>query len=60
MATAISKLTLVEFKAQYGHDDSAFEFWFGEAVARSMPTWVHGLLQKIIMRRSRLPCSFSS
>ena len=49
MAAATSKLTLVEFEAQYGHDDAGFELWFGTSVPQTPPTWVHGLLQKILM-----------
>ncbi len=50
MATAAQKLTFEEFQAQYEHRDEAYEFWYGEAIRKGMPTWVHGLLQKIIMQ----------
>lgn len=49
MATALAGLTLAEFEAQYSHQDKAYEFWYGEAVPKGMPTWIHGLLQKILM-----------
>lgn len=48
-APAAGNMTFAEFERQYG-DDSGYEFWFGKAVERSSPTWVHGLLQKILMR----------
>ncbi len=49
MATATQKLTLKEFEEQYGRSERTYEFWYGEAVPKGMPTWVHGLLQQIIM-----------
>ena len=39
-----------EFQEKFGHSDRAYEFWYGEAIPKSMPTWVHGLLQAIIMQ----------
>ncbi len=50
MALVTRKLTLEEFEARYAHADRSYEFWYGEAVQKGMPTWVHGLLQKIIMQ----------
>ena len=50
MATTASKLTLAQFEQQFGHTGRAYEFWYGEAIPKSMPTWVHGILQAIIMR----------
>ena len=41
-------MTFEQFEAEYG-DDSRYEYWFGRAVERSLPTIVHGLLQKIIL-----------
>jgi len=49
MAAVVDKLTVAEFEKQYGHEKPYYEFWHGEAVQKSMPTWVHGLLQKILM-----------
>jgi Uma2 family endonuclease len=42
-------LTFAQFQEQYGQSDRAYEFWYGEAIPKGMPTWIHGLLQKIIM-----------
>jgi Uma2 family endonuclease len=50
MTTAATKLTYDQFQAQYGHAEKAYEFWYGEAIPKGMPTWVHGLLQKILLR----------
>jgi len=49
MATA-TKLTYEQFQDQYGQDDKAYEFWYGKAIPKGMPTWIHGLLQQIILR----------
>jgi Uma2 family endonuclease len=49
MATITEKLTVTEFEKQYGHEKPYYEFWHGDAVQKSMPTWIHGLLQKILM-----------
>lgn len=29
-------------------DDRSFELWYGRLIPKSMPTWIHGLLQFII------------
>ena len=42
MTTIEKVLTVAEFEQL---EDGRYEFWNGEAVERSMPTWVHGLLQ---------------
>ncbi len=49
MATA-TLLTFEQFLEKYRDCDRPYEFWYGEAIPRSMPTVVHGLLQQIIMR----------
>ncbi len=48
MASVAPKLTWAEFQAQYGQSEQLLEYWFGEAIPKSMPTWLHGLLQIII------------
>ena len=48
--TTTAKLTLDQFQEQFGGGDRAYEFWYGEAIPKSMPTWVHGLLQAIILQ----------
>lgn len=50
MATPASAppLTLDEFRAQYAAKDLPYEYWHGEAVKKSMPTWLHSLLQMIL------------
>jgi Uma2 family endonuclease len=43
------KLSLEEFHDRYGGEKPYFEYWDGEAVQKSMPTRLHGLIQKILM-----------
>jgi Uma2 family endonuclease len=48
MATVASKLTVAEFEKQYGGEKPYYEYWYGEAVQKSMPNSCHGQLQSII------------
>jgi Uma2 family endonuclease len=48
MAAAADRLTLADFERQYGDLKPYHEYWFGEAVPKAMPTWLHGLLQLVI------------
>jgi Uma2 family endonuclease len=43
-------MTVEQFERQYGQEKPYFEYWFGQPVQKSMPTWIHSMLQKIIMR----------
>jgi len=47
MATA-ARLTIAEFEQQYGAEKPYYEYWYGEPVQKSMPTWLHALLQRIL------------
>jgi Uma2 family endonuclease len=49
MAATAEKLTIADFERQYGDAKPYHEYWFGEAIPKAMPTWPHGLLQKIVM-----------
>jgi Uma2 family endonuclease len=40
-------LTVHEFNARYAHEHG-YEYWFGEAVRKGMPTWLHSVLQVIL------------
>jgi Uma2 family endonuclease len=53
MASSSQTLTMAEFEEQFGHEKPYYEFWYGEAIQKSMPTWVHGLLQRILMELLR-------
>ena len=46
--TAANLLTLEEFRARYADEKPYYEYWFGEAVQKSVPTWLHVLLQSIL------------
>jgi Uma2 family endonuclease len=47
MATAPQYLTVDDFKRQYGHENG-WEYWFGKAVQKAIPTWAHAILQPLI------------
>ena len=49
MAVVAEKLTFLEFQSKYERGDRSYEYWRGEAVPKGMPTWLHGLLQRIVM-----------
>jgi Uma2 family endonuclease len=48
MAAVAGKLTFAEFQSQYDHGDRSYEYWYGQAMPKGMPTWVHGLLQAFV------------
>ncbi len=43
-------MTLEQFDCQYSWQKPYYEYWFGEPVQKAMPTWIHSVLQKIIIR----------
>jgi Uma2 family endonuclease len=49
MTSAIQPLTLEEFRTRYADEKPYFEYWFGEAVQKTVPTWLHSLLVKILL-----------
>jgi Uma2 family endonuclease len=49
VATASKQLTLEEFRAQFEGRKPHFEYWFGEPVQKSMPTWLHSVLQGVLV-----------
>jgi Uma2 family endonuclease len=49
-AVAEQKLSLAEFHARYDDEKPYFEYWDGEAVQKSMPTKLHSVVQKILVR----------
>ena len=48
MASLPKPLTIDEFHKFYSGKKPYYEFWFGEAVQKSMATWLHGVLQSIL------------
>ena len=53
MATATHLLTVEEFRARYASEKPYYEYWFGEAVQKSVPTWLHGVLQALLCEMLR-------
>ena len=50
MATArLNLLSLEEFRRRYAEEKPYFEYWFGEAVQKAVPTVLHVLLVKILL-----------
>jgi len=49
MAALADKLTFVDFQSKYEYGDRSYEYWRGKALPKGMPTWIHGLLQRIVM-----------
>jgi Uma2 family endonuclease len=49
-AVAEQKLSLEEFHARYDGEKPYYEYWDGEAVQKSMPTFLHGLIEGILVR----------
>ncbi len=41
-------LTLREYHARYG-SENGYEFWFGKAIRKSVPTWLHSILQALLV-----------
>ncbi len=48
MAAEPSPLSIQEFHRLYDEAKPAYEYWFGEAVQKSMPTLLHSIVQFII------------
>jgi Uma2 family endonuclease len=49
MLAVAEKLTFSEFQAKFEKNERAYEYWRGRAVPKGIPTWVHGILQRIVM-----------
>ncbi len=48
MASAAQFLTLQQFEQTYGDEKPYYEYWFGEAIQKSMPTSLHGSTQILL------------
>jgi len=48
MATAVPFLTLEQFDEIYEGQKPYYEYWFGQAVQKSMPTSLHGTTQILV------------
>jgi Uma2 family endonuclease len=47
MASTTVSLTLQEYRARYA-SQTGYEYWFGEVVRKSVPTWLHSILQALL------------
>lgn len=47
MSVLPSRLTIEEFDHRYGQE-AGWEYWFGDAVRKPVPDWIHGILQMIV------------
>jgi Uma2 family endonuclease len=47
-ATQEKQLTLEEFRTRYAGEKPYYEYWAGEAIQKARPTFLHGLIQKIL------------
>lgn len=48
MSAAAQFLTIQQFEEAYAGQKPYYEYWFGEAVQKSMPTGLHGVLQIVL------------
>jgi len=55
MATATTPpaLTPEEFRKQFENSDRAYEYWFGEAIEKPVPTWLHAIVQVLVAEAFR-------
>jgi Uma2 family endonuclease len=49
MAAQPSPLSLEEFHRLYDGAKPAYEYWYGSAIGKSTPTFLHGFVQYVIM-----------
>jgi len=59
MAPAATSLTIDEYENLYGNE-SGWEYWFGEARRKPVPTHIHGILQILLADLVRLAGYVSS
>jgi len=50
MPAVAEKLTFPEFESKYEGSERSYEYWYGAAFPKGIPTWIHGLLEGIIMQ----------
>jgi len=48
MAAAQSFLSLARFETLYENQKPHYEYWFGEAIQKDMPTSLHGIVQPLL------------
>ena len=50
LAKAPPRITFEEFERLYAHSDRAFEYWHGKVVEKAVPTWLHSVLQAVLLQ----------
>jgi hypothetical protein len=50
MASAVQPLTIEEFRSRYRDQKPYFEYSFGEAIQKTVPAWLHAVLQGIMVQ----------
>ncbi len=48
MAAQPQTLTVEEFEHRYANEKPYYEYWYGQAIQKSMPTFLHSALQVIL------------
>lgn len=48
MATVAAPITFEEFEQRYAGSGRAVEYWHGEVVEKTVPTWLHAVLQALL------------
>jgi Uma2 family endonuclease len=48
MASSTTDLSVEQYHQQYG-DQPGYEYWFGEVICKAVPTWLHALLQGLLV-----------
>jgi len=51
MASAAKFLTLRQFEQTYEGEKPYYEYWFGEAIQKSVPTSLHGIAEGVLFIR---------
>jgi Uma2 family endonuclease len=49
MPAVAENMSFSEFQAKYEKGDRSYEYWHGKALPKGTPTWIHGILQRIVM-----------
>jgi Uma2 family endonuclease len=52
-SAATTPITFEEFQRRYAGSGRAVEYWHGEVVEKSVPTWLHSVLQAVLVEALR-------
>ena len=51
--TTATPITFEEFERRYAGSGQAVEYWHGEVIKKSVPTWLHSVLQAVLVEALR-------